>query len=166
MRRPLAVTNPSPQNGTAGEAAKVSLYKRREKLFVHYVGGYFQRLRLYTGWPLLLGYFLLPWVQWHGRQGVLFDLPARKFYILGLTLWPQDFMLLAWLLMIAAFSLFLITSLVGRLWCGYTCPQTVWTAVFLWVEKLTEGSSNQRRRLDRQHQRRARGGPAAGPDHA
>ena len=144
------MTNPATQSSSDGEAAKVSLYKRREKLFVHYVGGYFQRLRLYTGWPLLLGYFLLPWIQWHDRQAVLFDLPARKFYILGLTLWPQDFMLLAWLLIIAAFSLFLMTSLVGRLWCGYTCPQTVWTAVFLWVEKLTEGSSNQRRRLDRQ----------------
>ncbi|NNF17691.1 MAG: cytochrome c oxidase accessory protein CcoG, partial [Gammaproteobacteria bacterium] len=128
----------------------ISLYKRREKIFVHYVGGKFQKLRLYTGWPLLLGYFLLPWVPWGERQAVLFDLPGRQFYIFGITFWPQDFMLLAWLLIIAAFALFAITSMVGRLWCGYTCPQTVWTAVFMWIEKRTEGSRNQRMRLDKQ----------------
>ncbi|MFK8029085.1 MAG: cytochrome c oxidase accessory protein CcoG [Gammaproteobacteria bacterium] len=146
------MTSP-PANGVpdgGGGVAKVSLYKRREKLFVHYVGGYFQNIRLYTGWPLLLGYFLLPWINWHGRQAVLFDLPARKFYIFGLTLWPQDFILLAWLLIIAAFALFLVTSLVGRLWCGYTCPQTVWTSIFLWIEKKTEGSRNQRKKLEKQ----------------
>jgi cytochrome c oxidase accessory protein FixG len=129
--------------------ATVDLYRRREKIFTRHVRGFYQRLRLYTGWPLLIGYFALPWINWGDRQSVLFDLPARQFHILGLTFWPQDFMLLAWLLIIAAFALFTVTNLVGRLWCGYTCPQTVWTAIFMWMEQVAEGSRNQRMRLDR-----------------
>ena len=123
------------------------LYQRREKIFTHYVGGVFQKLRFFTGWPLLTGYFLLPWLTWGDRQAVLFDLPARQFHILGLTFWPQDLWLLGWLLIIAAFGLFTVTTLVGRLWCGYTCPQTVWTAIFMWVEQITEGPRHQRIRL-------------------
>ncbi len=124
------------------------LYQRREKIFTRYVGGFFQRLRFFTGWPLLAGYFLLPWFQWDGRQAVLFDLPTRQFHILGLTFWPQDLWLLGWMLIIAAFGLFTVTTLVGRIWCGYTCPQTVWTAIFMWVEQITEGERHQRIRLD------------------
>ena len=131
-----------------GGFEEVDLYKRREKIFTRSIVGKFQRLRLYTGWPLLIGYFLVPWLNWGERQAVLFDLPARKFYILGVTFWPQDFMLLTWLLAIAAFALFTFTSLVGRVWCGYTCPQTVWTAIFMWMEQITEGSRNARVKLD------------------
>jgi cytochrome c oxidase accessory protein FixG len=79
---------------------------------------------------------------------VLFDLPARQFHIFGLTFWPQDFPLLAWLLIIAAFALFTVTVWAGRVWCGYTCPQTVWTAIYMWAEQFAEGSRNQRMRLD------------------
>ncbi len=125
------------------------LYQRREKIFTRYIGGFYQKLRFYSGWPLLLGYFLAPWLMWGERQAILFDLPARQFHILGLTIWPQDLWLLGWLLMIAAFGLFTITTLVGRLWCGYTCPQTVWTAIFMWVEQITEGPRHQRIRLDK-----------------
>jgi cytochrome c oxidase accessory protein FixG len=125
------------------------LYQRREKIFTRYVGGFFQRLRYFTGWPLLGGYFLLPWVNWEGRQAVLFDLPARQFQIFSVTFWPQDLWLLGWLLIIAAFGLFTFTTLVGRIWCGYTCPQTVWTAIFMWVEQVTEGERHQRIRLDK-----------------
>ena len=132
------------------EIAEVDLYQHREKIYTRKIEGFFQRLRLYTGWPLLLGYFLLPWFNWDGRQAVLFDLPARKFYIFGLTFWPQDFPLLAWLLIIAAFALFTVTVWLGRVWCGYTCPQTVWTAIFMWAEQLCEGSRNQRIKLDKQ----------------
>ena len=128
--------------------APQDLYARREKIFTRYVGGKFQRLRFYTGWPLLLGYFLVPWLMWGERQAVLFDLPARQFHILGLTVWPQDLWLLGWILMLSAFGLFTVTTIVGRLWCGYTCPQTVWTAIFMWAEQLTEGTRNQRMRLD------------------
>ncbi len=127
----------------------VDLYQRREKIFTRSIKGFYQRLRLYSGWPFLLGYLILPWINWNGRQAILFDLPARKFYIFDITLWPQDFMLLAWLLIIAAFALFTFTSMVGRVWCGYTCPQTIWTAIFMWVEQITEGERHQRIRLNK-----------------
>ncbi len=126
----------------------VDLYQRREKIITRHVDGVFQKLRFYTGWPLLLGYFVTPWLTWGDRQMVLFDLPARQFHILGLTFWPQDLWLLGWLLMIGAFALFTVTTIVGRLWCGYTCPQTVWTAIYMWVEQFAEGSRHQRMRLE------------------
>jgi len=130
------------------EIAEIDLYQRREKIYTRNIEGFYQRIRLYSGWPLLLAYFLLPWINWGERQAILFDLPARKFHILGLTLWPQDFPLLAALLIIAAFGLFTVTVFAGRVWCGYTCPQTVWTAIFMWWEQKTEGSRNQRIKLD------------------
>ncbi len=131
------------------EVAELDLYQKREKIYTRQIEGFFQRIRLYTGWPLLLGYFLLPWLSWGERPAVLFDLPARKFHIVGLTFWPQDFPLLAWLLIIAAFALFTVTVWAGRIWCGYTCPQTVWTAIFMWAEQVAEGSRNQRIKLDK-----------------
>lgn len=130
------------------EVGELDLYQKREKIYTRQIEGFFQRIRLFTGWPLLLGYFLMPWLMWDGHQAILFDLPERKFYILFLTFWPQDFPLLAWLLIIAAFALFTVTNLAGRVWCGYTCPQTVWTAVYMWMEQKVEGSRNQRRKLD------------------
>jgi len=93
-------------------------------------------------------FYVFPWLRWDGRQAVLFDLPARKFYIFGLTFWPQDFMFLAMLLMIAAMALFFFTALAGRLFCGYACPQTVWTQVFLWMERWMEGDRGKRMKLD------------------
>jgi cytochrome c oxidase accessory protein FixG len=131
------------------EVGEIDLYQRREKIYTRKIEGFYQRVRLFTGWPLLLGYFLLPWLTWDGRQAVLFDLPARKFHILGLTFWPQDFPMLAFLLIIAAYSLFAVTTFAGRIWCGYTCPQTVWTSIFMWLEQKTEGSRNQRIKLDK-----------------
>ena len=110
--------------------------------------GTFALLRVGAVLGLLGLYYALPWAEWSGRQAVLLDLPARKFYIFGLTLWPQDFPLLALLLIIAAMSLFFFTALAGRLWCGYACPQTVWTEVFLWIERHIEGSRIQQMRLD------------------
>ncbi len=130
------------------EVGEIDLYQHREKIYTRKMEGFYQRIRLFTGWPLLLGYFLLPWMNWDGHQAILFDLPARKFHILGLTLWPQDFPLLAFLLIIAAFALFTVTVFAGRVWCGYTCPQTVWTSIFMWLEQKTEGSRNQRIKLD------------------
>lgn len=131
------------------EVGEIDLYQRREKIYTRKIEGFFQRLRLFTGWPLLLAYFTLPWLDWNGRQSILFDLPERKFHILGLTFWPQDFQMLAFLLIIAAFGLFAVTTFAGRLWCGYTCPQTVWTSIFMWWEQKTEGSRNQRIKLDK-----------------
>jgi cytochrome c oxidase accessory protein FixG len=140
--------NDASQNYAHKEVAELDLYQKREKIYTRKIEGFFQRLRLFTGWPLLLGYFLLPWIQWHGHQSVLFDIPARKLYIFDLVFWPQDLVLLTALLIIAAFSLFLFTSLFGRIWCGYSCPQTVWTSIFMWMEQKTEGSRNQRIKLD------------------
>jgi cytochrome c oxidase accessory protein FixG len=137
------------QEVAPAEVAELDLYQHREKVYTRKIEGFYQRVRLYTGWPLLLGYFLLPWGHWNGQQSILFDLPARKFHIFGLTFWPQDFPLLAFLLIIAAFALFAVTTLAGRIWCGYTCPQTVWTTMFMWVEQKTEGSRNQRIKLDK-----------------
>ena len=137
------------QEVAPSEVGEIDLYQRREKIYTRKIEGYFQRLRLYTGWPLLLGYLLLPWFNLNGNQAVLFDLPARKFHILGLTFWPQDFPMLAFLLIIAAFALFAVTTFAGRIWCGYTCPQTVWTSIFMWLEQKTEGSRNQRIKLDK-----------------
>src|SRR6478609_7095379 len=109
------------------------------KIYPREVRGRYARLRG-AAVVLLLGlYYGVAWLQWDARQALLFDLPARKFHIFALTLWPQDFLYLALLLIIAALSLFFFTALAGRLWCGYACPQTVWTEDFLWVERGIEG---------------------------
>src|SRR5690606_31061403 len=92
--------------------------------------------------------YVFPWLEWDGRQAVLFDLPARKLPVFGLTFWPQDFTFLAMLLVILALTLFFVTALAGRLWCGYACPQTVWTECFLWMERWTEGDRQKRMKLD------------------
>jgi cytochrome c oxidase accessory protein FixG len=126
-----------------------NLYEKREKIYTRKVAGFYQRIRLFTGWPLLAGYFLLPWINLDGRQALFFDLPARKFHVLWLTFWPQDLVLLGWALIIAAFALFFVTTWLGRVWCGYSCPQTVWTAIYMWMEQVTEGSRNQRIKLDK-----------------
>jgi cytochrome c oxidase accessory protein FixG len=132
------------------EAALVqSPYAAQQKVYPREVSGRFARLRIFAVIALLGLFYVFPWVQWNGRQAVLFDLPARKFYIFGLTLFPQDFYLLTWLLIIAALSLFFFTALAGRLWCGFACPQTVWTEVFVWMERLTEGNRSQQMKLDK-----------------
>ena len=138
------------QEAAPAEVAELDLYQKREKIYTRRIEGFYQRLRLFTGWPLLLAYYCIPWFSIDGRQLVWFDLPEREFHVFGLTFWPQDFPLLAFLLIIAAFSLFAVTVSAGRIWCGYTCPQTVWTSIFMWIEQKFEGTRNQRIRLDRQ----------------
>ena len=125
-----------------------SVYVSERKVYPRDVSGRFDRLRKLAVFWLLGMYYLFPWLNWDGRQAVLFDLPARKFHVFGLTFWPQDFSLLALLLMILAFTLFFTTALAGRLWCGYACPQTVWTECFLWMERWTEGDRPKRMKLD------------------
>ena len=124
-------------------------YVKHQKVYPRKVSGVFARLRALGVFVLLGGYYFVPWLRWDNHQAVLFDLPARKFYIFGLTFWPQDFFYLAALLIIAALSLFFFTALAGRLWCGYACPQTVWTELFLWIERKVEGSRNQQIKLDK-----------------
>ncbi len=124
------------------------MYRSERKIYPREVSGRFQRLRTAAVVWLLGMYYLFPWLSWDGRQAVLFDLPARKFYVFGLAFWPQDFIFLALLLIMAGLSLFFFTALAGRLWCGYACPQTVWTEVFLWMERWTEGPRHKRIKLD------------------
>ncbi|MBC9251048.1 cytochrome c oxidase accessory protein CcoG [Pseudomonas alcaligenes] len=110
--------------------------------------GRFRNLRLYGAGLLWLIFFGTAWLNWGGRQAVLWNLSEHRYYIFGATFWPQDFILLSALLIICAFGLFTITVFAGRVWCGYSCPQSVWTWAFMWVEKLTEGERNQRIKLD------------------
>jgi cytochrome c oxidase accessory protein FixG len=126
-----------------------SLYAAEQKIYPRQVIGRFSKLRGTAAWVLLGLYYLNVWWQWNGRQAFLLDLPARKFYVLGIVFWPQDFIFLTGLLIIAALSLFFFTSLAGRLWCGYACPQTVWTEVFMWMERFAEGDRSERMKLDR-----------------
>ncbi len=126
-----------------------SMYESAEKIYPREMGGRFDRLSRIATITLLGLFYAVPWLQWDERQAVLFDLPARKFHIFGLTLWPQDFPYLALLLMILAYCLFFFTALAGRLWCGFACPQTVWTEIFIWMEQFTEGTRSQRMKLDK-----------------
>lgn len=128
----------------------INLYEADEKIYTRRITGFYQRLRRYTGIPLMLGFLLMPWLVIDSRPAMLFDLPERKFHVLWLTFWPQDAMYLAWLLVISAFLLFTVTVLVGRVWCGFTCPQTVWTQMFIWAEHVCEGDRNKRMKLDAQ----------------
>ncbi len=127
----------------------VSFYAKHEKIHPREVNGRFDRLRRVAVFVLLGLFYVVPWLKWDGRQAVLFDLPARKFYILGLVLWPQDFIFLTWILVLLGLSLFFFTALAGRLWCGFACPQTVWTEVFVWLEHAVEGDRARRIKLDR-----------------
>ncbi|VEB41231.1 cytochrome c oxidase accessory protein CcoG [Chromobacterium violaceum] len=126
----------------------VSLYESQKKIYVRAAKGMFNNLRILFVLGTQLVYLGLPWLQWNGRQAVLFDLADRKFYLFGLTVWPQDFVYLAALLMCCAFGLFTWTTIAGRLWCGYSCPQTVYTEIMLWIEQWVEGDRNKRIKLD------------------
>ncbi|MGE8498492.1 MAG: cytochrome c oxidase accessory protein CcoG [Pseudomonas sp.] len=127
----------------------VDLYANREKIYTRAFTGIFRNLRMVGGAALFLLYFGTVWINWNGHQAVWWNLPERKFHIFGASYWPQDFVLLSALLIIAAFGLFFITVFAGRVWCGYTCPQSVFTWVFMWAEKVTEGDRNQRMKLDK-----------------
>ena len=138
-----------PAEESIQNSADDGMYASHAKVYPREVHGVFASLRM-LGVVSLLGLFYgAAWLQWDGHQAVLFDLPARKFHVFSLTFWPQDFFLFAWLLIIAALALFYVTSLAGRLWCGYACPQTVWTEIFLWIEQRVEGSRNQQIKRDK-----------------
>ncbi len=136
-------------SNTVNNEVEQELFEKHLKVYPRQVHGLFATLRTSTYFVLLGIFYILPWVQLDDRQIVLFDLPARKFYVFWLTFWPQDFLLLAFLLILAAMSLFFFTALAGRLWCGYACPQTVWTEVFIWIERKFEGSRLQQMYLDK-----------------
>ena len=126
----------------------VSLYEATKKIYPRSVQGIFAKWRWIMVVLTQLVFYGLPWLEWGQRQAVLFDLGARRFYIFGLVLYPQDFIYLTAILVISAFSLFLFTAIAGRLWCGYACPQTVYSEIFMWVERKVEGDRSARIRLD------------------
>lgn len=126
------------------------MYAKRRHIYVREIKGVFQKLRRSANWVLMLAFFLLPWINIGDRPLILFDLPNREFHIFSATFYPQEFILLSWLLIICAFGLFFITVFAGRVWCGYTCPQSVWTFLFIWLEHRIEGSRNRRIKLDSQ----------------
>ena len=126
----------------------VSLYEAHKKIYPRSVSGVFTYWRWGMVFLTQLVFYGVPWLEWGQRQAVLFDLGARRFYIFGLVLYPQDFIYLTGILVISALSLFLFTAVAGRLWCGYACPQTVYTEIFLWLEKKTEGDRSARMRRD------------------
>jgi len=125
-----------------------SSFEKQGKVYPRSVSGRFARLRWLMVWVTQIVFYGLPWLQWNGRQAVLFDVAGQRFYVLGLVLHPQDFIYLAVLLIIAALALFFFTAVAGRLWCGYACPQTVYTEIFMWLERHTEGDRQARMRLD------------------
>jgi cytochrome c oxidase accessory protein FixG len=128
--------------------AVVSLYQKQPKIYARSVTGWFAVWRWVLVWFTQLIFYGLPWLVWNGRQAVLFDVGARRFYIFGLVLYPQDFIYLTGLLVVSAYALFLFTTVAGRLWCGYACPQTVYTEIFMWVERHLEGDRMKRMKLD------------------
>lgn len=124
------------------------LFASDPKVYPRSVSGLFQRWRWVFAWLTQIVFYGLCWLPWNGRQAVLFDLDARRFYVFDFVLWPQDIIYLAVLLVLSALALFLITTVVGRVWCGYTCPQTVYTELFLWIEQRIEGDRPRRIKLD------------------
>ena len=141
-----------PVSDTAASGAGMvedSLYEVRQKVHARSVTGVFANWRWAMVWVTQLIFYGLCWLPWNGRQAVLFDIVERKFYIFNLVFWPQDVFFLAVLLIISAFALFLFTAVGGRLWCGYTCPQTVYTEIFMWIEKQFEGDRSARIKLDK-----------------
>ncbi|MEL0660419.1 cytochrome c oxidase accessory protein CcoG [Psychromonas arctica] len=118
------------------------------RIYVRAVYGFFQKLRKFTGWGLILFFIAMPMIRWDGHQAVLFDVDKQQFQLFDMLFFPQDLTLVAWVFIIAAFALFFFTTYLGRVWCGYTCPQTVWTFIFIWFEERFEGTANKRKRLD------------------
>ena len=130
------------------EEAELALFEERKKIYPRTQKGWFQTWRWVLVFFTQLLFYGAAWLNWNDRQAILFDLVNRKFYIFGLVLWPQDFIYLAVLLVISALSLFLFTAIAGRLFCGYACPQTVYTEIFLWIEAKVEGDRGARMKLD------------------
>ncbi|HUJ86838.1 MAG TPA: cytochrome c oxidase accessory protein CcoG [Burkholderiales bacterium] len=137
------------QSVRPAESAEQALYEVRKKIYPRAVRGWFAAWRWALVWATQLAFYGGAWLTWNGRQALLFDIASRKFYVFGLVLWPQDAIYLTILLVISALSLFLFTTVAGRLWCGYACPQTVYTELFMWIERVIEGDRARRIVLDR-----------------
>ena len=128
--------------------APVSFYEKHKKIYIRDVKGKWDNWRWILVWFTQILFYCTPWLQWNDRQAVLFHLVERKFYLFGLVLWPQDVFYLAVLLIVSAYALFLFTAIAGRLFCGYACPQTVYSEIFMWLENRIEGDRSARMKLD------------------
>jgi cytochrome c oxidase accessory protein FixG len=148
MNQPYPTINLTPVAPSQEQEQEEEIYEVRKKVYPRAVHGWFAGWRVFFVILTQVIFYGLAWLDWNGRQAVLFDLASRKFYIFGLVFWPQDFIYLAVLLILSAMSLFLFTAVAGRLWCGYACPQTVYTEMFLWIERKIEGDRLARIRLD------------------
>lgn len=146
--QPRKVIPITPVGVESSQTEVISLYEAQKKIYPRSISGVFARWRWAMVFLTQLVFYGLPWLEWGQRQMVLFDLGARRFYIFGLVLYPQDFIYLTGLLIISALSLFLFTAVAGRLWCGFSCPQTVYTEMFMWIEHKVEGDRSARMRLD------------------
>ena len=156
--------SPQPSMSPQAERSRVALKKEEwstmqpgtvlsrraavKKIYVRETVGLHTTWRWSCVWLTQLIFYSLPWLSLNGRQLVLFDLEAQKFYMFGTPLWPQDFIYLAALLVVFVGTLFLCTVLIGRVWCGFACPHTVYTEIFMWIERKIEGGRNARMLLD------------------
>lgn len=128
----------------------VELYQGSKRIHVKRAKGRFANWRIAVVLATQFVFYAIPWFSWDQRQAVLFDIPGRHFYLFGLTLVPGDLIYLTGLLLLCAFGLFWWTTIAGRLWCGYACPQTVYTEIMLWIDHFVEGDRNKRLKLDKE----------------
>lgn len=139
---------PRPQKGKSGKV--IEIYQETKRIHPKMAQGRYARLRVAMILITQIFFYCMPWVNWNGRQAIWFDIAGRHFYILGMVLEPADLLYLTGLLMVSAFGLFWWTTIAGRLWCGYSCPQTVYTEIMLWIDHLVEGDRNKRLKLDKE----------------
>lgn len=160
MNKPVTLIDKRGQEDLSIEARAVNsreareLYKKREQIYPKLTHGTFRNLKWAAMLVLLTIYYVTPWIRWDrgpGRpdQAVLVDFEGRRFFFFFIELWPQEVYYITGLLILAAFGIFLSSALFGRVWCGYACPQTVWTDLYIYVERLIEGDRNERMRLDK-----------------
>ena len=137
---PVKIHQPDPE--------KVAKSSPRNRIYVRAVQGALETFRRIFGFIFLAAFALAPWLQYQGQQAILFDIYEQRFNIFGLTLWPQDLTILAYIFIVSAFALFFVTTFAGRVWCGFMCPQTTWTYMYIWCEEFFEGNRNKRIKLD------------------
>ena len=123
-------------------------YTARDRIYVRSVKGPLENFRRFFGFFFIALFVAIPWIQYDGHQAVLLNIVDQRFTIFSLTLWPQDLTLLAYIFIVSAFALFFVTTFAGRVWCGFMCPQTTWTYIYVWFEEFFEGNRNKRIKLD------------------
>lgn len=152
MSEHIPIKNISPVKVHKPDASKhENTYTPRSRIYVRAVEGSLETFRRFFGLIFLGLFVIFPWLQFNDSQAILLDIGAQRFNIFGLTLWPQDLTLFAYTLIVSAFALFFITTFAGRVWCGFMCPQTTWTFIYIWFEERIEGNRNKRIKLDQRN---------------